>query len=122
MVVQAVAAPVPPAVAPAQVTDVQAAERVAVDGAPEEDVAGVALFIFLPFLGNEVGVREQVVEDVGVEGRLLHHFRAELVVLDDLVVLLAFGEPKLDHGGVPFDQDPCCGDLPFGVPPPSSHR
>lgn len=72
----------------------------AVDGAPEEDVADVPVSIRLPLIGDEFGVREQVVEDVGVEDGLLRQLLAELVALDDLPVLLAAGEEELDLFGV----------------------
>jgi hypothetical protein len=91
---------VPPAAAPEQVADAQVAARVAVDGAPKEDVAGVALFIFLPFLRNEVGVGQQIVEDVSVHDGHVHQLLAELVALDGLAVLLTVGQIELDGRGV----------------------
>lgn len=95
-----VEAPVPPAAVPVEAADAQVAVAVAVDGAPEEDVADVPVSIRLPLIGDEFGVREQVVEDVGVEDGLLRQLLAELVALDDLPVLLAAGEEELDLFGV----------------------
>ncbi len=100
VVVEPVVAPVPPAVEPAEVADVQAAIAVAVDGAPEEDVAGIPVSIRLPLIRDEFGVREQVVEDIGVEDELLRQLLAELVAFDDLAILLAAGEEELDLFGV----------------------
>ncbi len=84
-----VVAPVPPAVVPVEAADVQAATAAAVDGAPEEGVAGIPVSIRLPLIGDELGVREQVVEDIGVEDGLLRQLLAELVAFDDLATLLA---------------------------------
>lgn len=96
IVVQPVETPEPPAIAPAEVADAQAAERVAVDRPPEEDVAGVARFIGLPFVGNEVGVGEQIVEDVRVQDGLVGQSLTELITFDILAVLLAVVEVELD--------------------------
>lgn len=87
-VVEPVVAPAPPAVAPREVADAQAAIAVAVHRPPEEDVFA------LPLLGNEVRVGEQVVEDVGVEhrGALFRQLLAELVALDVLAARLTFRE------------------------------
>ncbi len=100
VVAEPVGAPVPPAVAPVEVADVQVANAVAVDGAPEEDVAGIPVSIRLPLIGDEFGVREQVVEDIGVEDGLLRQLLAELVAFDDLAILLTAGEEELDLFGV----------------------
>ena len=84
-----------PAVAPAplvaeiETADAQVAIAVAIDSTPEEDVAGVPVSIRLPLIWNEFGMREQVVEDVGVKDGLLHQLLAELVAFDDLAILLA---------------------------------
>ena len=94
--VEPAVAPAPPAAVPAEAADAQAADRVAVDRPPEEDVAGVAAFIGLPFLGNEVGVGEQVVEDVRVQHGLVGQTLTELVALDVLATLLAVVEVELD--------------------------
>jgi hypothetical protein len=51
-------APVPPIAVPEQRADAQAADRVAIDGSPEEDV------LAFPLLGDEVQIGEQVVEDI----------------------------------------------------------
>ena len=93
-------APAPPAAAPAEAADAQAAVAAAVDGAPEEDVAGIPVSIRLPLIRDEFGVREQVVEDIGVEDELLRQLLAELVAFDDLAILLAAGEEELDLFGV----------------------
>ena len=84
-----VEAPAPPAAAPVEAADAQAANRAAVDRTPEEDVAGIPVSIRLPLIGDEFEVREQVVEDIGVEGGLLRQLLAELVAFDDLAILLA---------------------------------
>ena len=80
------------------------AVRVAVDGAPEEDVPGVALFIFLPVIGDQVRVGEQVIEDIGVENGFAVQRLSELVALDILAVLLTFVEVELDFRRVPFER------------------
>ena len=89
-------APVPYAVGPTEAADEQDAIAAAVNGAPEEDVAGVALPIFLPFVGDEVWVGEQVVEDVGVQDGLARQLLAELVAFEHLAILLAVCEEELD--------------------------
>ena len=94
------AAPVPPAAAPVEAADVQVANAVAVDSAPEEDVAGIPVSIRLPLIRDEFGMREQVVEDVGVEDGLLRQLLAELVAFDGLPILLTAGEEELDLFGV----------------------
>ena len=88
-VVEPAVAPVPPVAVPVEVADEQVAIAAAVDSAPEEDVAGVPVSIRLPLIGDEFGVREQVVEDIGVEDELLRQLLAELVAFDDLAILLA---------------------------------
>ena len=103
VVVEPAAAPVPPDAVPAEAADVQAATAAAVDGAPEEDVAGVALPILFPLLGNEVRVLQEVVEDIGVQHRLLRHLLAELVAFDDLPVLLAACEVEFHLRSVPLE-------------------
>lgn len=102
--VETVVAPVPPAAVPAQGAGAQAATAVAVDGAPEEDVAGVALPIPFPLLRNEVRVLQEVVEDVGVQHGLLRQLLAELIALDVLPVLLAAREIELHLRGVPLQR------------------
>lgn len=86
--------PVPPAAVPVEVTHAQVATAVAVDGAPEEDV------LVLPLLGDEVGVLEQVVKDIGVKDRLALKLLAELVAIDVLATLLALRQVELDLVGV----------------------
>jgi len=81
-----VAAPVPPAVEPVEVADVQVAIAVAVHCPPEEDV------LALPLLGNEVRIGQQEVQHVGVQDGLARHLLAELVALDVLAALLPFRE------------------------------
>ena len=96
-------APEPPAAAPVEVADEQAANAAAVNGAPEEDVAGVALPILFPLLGNEVRVLQEVVEDIGVQHGLLRQLLAELVAFDDLPVLLDACEVEFHLRGVPLE-------------------
>ncbi len=85
--VEPAAAPAPPAAAPTEATDTQGANRDAVDGAPEEDVSSVAIFIFLPFLGNEVRVLEQEIQNIGVQDRFAREFLAKFVPLDSAFFL-----------------------------------
>ena len=47
--------------APVQAANVEAADSVAVDRPPEEDVASVVRFIPLPAFGNEFRVSEEVI-------------------------------------------------------------
>ena len=89
------AATVPPAAAPVEAANEQAAVTAAVHRTPEEDIAGVATFIGLPLLGNEVGVGEQVVEDVGVQNGLLGEFLAELIADDGAPILLTVRKIEL---------------------------
>lgn len=95
-IAQPAGAPAPPAAEPEEVADVQTAARAAVLRTPEEDV------LAFPFLGDEVRIGEQVVEDAGVEGDLLRHLLAEFVAFEHLAVLLAVREPELDPRGVPL--------------------
>src|SRR3989344_4178200 len=99
-VAEPVAAPGPPAVEPVEKADAQVATTAAVDSTPEEDAAGVPVSIRLPLIGDGFGVREQVVEDVGVEDGLLRQLLAELVAFDDLAILLTACEEELDLFGV----------------------
>lgn len=95
--VQPVVAPAQPATITVEEADVPAArEPVAVDGVHEEHD--------LPVLGNQVGVRVEVVEQVRVEGRAaLADLLQELVALDALVTLLLVREPQLDLLGIPLE-------------------
>src|SRR3989344_4280391 len=108
-VAEPVAAPGPPAVEPVEKADAQVATTAAVDSTPEEDAAGVPVSIRLPLIGDGFGVREQVVEDVGVEDGLLRQLLAELVAFDDLAILLVLfdGEaivgPRVERVGVAVD-------------------
>ncbi len=72
----------PPTIVPVQEPDVEVATGIAVDGAPEENVAGTSLFILLPFLRNEVRVGEEIVENVGVQDGFGSEFHPELVALN----------------------------------------
>lgn len=99
-VAQPAAAPAPPAAAPAQAADAQVAIAVAVDRPPEEDVAGIARFIGLPFVGDEVGVGEEVVQDIGVHDGHVRKRIAELVALDGLAALLTVGQMEQHLRGV----------------------
>jgi len=94
-VVKPAPAPDPPVTVPAKTPHTRDAAPVAVDRPPEEDV-----FAFPP-LGDEVRVCEQVVEDVGVQERLVLELLVELVAFDHPAVLLRFGEPELDLVGTP---------------------
>ncbi len=86
-----VVAPIPPAVAPAQAADAQAAIT-AVDGAPEEDA------FRRPLLGDEMRISEQVIEDIGIEyeGALVRQLLAEFVAVNGPTVLLVVVEIEFD--------------------------
>lgn len=85
---EAVAAPVPPAAVPVQAPHKQAAARAAILGAEEVDVTSTAVFIRLPRLGDELGIREQVVKHVRVQARLVRKPLLQLSALDRPAVLL----------------------------------
>ena len=87
--------PVPRTAVPVQVPNAQAAVGVAVDGAPERHP------LILPLLGDELGMGQQVVQDVGVECGLLCELTKEIVAHDALVAALLRGEVELHMGGVP---------------------
>ena len=84
--------------APVQRANVEVAVRVAVDGSPEEDV------LILPVLGNEVGIGEQIIEDVGIENRFAVQLLAEVVALDGLALLLRLGEKELYLRSFPLER------------------
>jgi len=89
---------------------------VAIDGAPEKDIAGVAIFIPLPVLGNEVGVLEQVVQNIRVQDRLTKELLAQLVTPDVLPVLLVGVNVQLhqSRGKIELATLPVLKDLPAG--------
>ena len=95
VVVQPVVAPVPPVADPAEATNAEAAVSDAVDGSPEEDVAGVPVLILFPRLWNEVRVLQEMVQQVGVQDGFTLQLRAKDVACDDAALLLA-GQPELD--------------------------
>ena len=86
------AAPGPPAVVPDEIAHGQTAIRVAIDGVPEEHR------LALPFLGNEVGMGQVEVEQVGVEDRLAFKLLAKLVADDHSAVLLLLFQVENDFG------------------------
>lgn len=81
-VVEPAVAPAPLPVAPVQVPDAQVVIGVAIDRAPEEDEPRPTLLVGLPVLGDEIGVGEQVVEDIGIEHGLGHQLLPEVVPHD----------------------------------------
>ncbi len=80
--------PVPPTTVPAETTNAEVVDRVAVDGAPKEDV------LVFPLLGNEMRMGKQIVKNVRVQNWLVLHLLAEFVATEALTVLLTFGEPE----------------------------
>ncbi len=84
---QPMVAPIPRITIPTQKTDTQVVVGVAVDGPPEKDEAYVDIGITLPVFRDEL-MSKQVIQDVGVEHGLGHQLLAELVALDESVVLL----------------------------------
>ena len=90
-------APAPRTVVPVQTPDTQVAVGAAVDGSPEEHV------LALPLFRDELGVSQQVVQDIGVEHWLGRQLLAELVALDALAVHLVRREVKLDLGQIQFE-------------------
>lgn|GEM_PF-6803627 len=72
---------------PAQTPNAEVAVREAVDCSPEEEEAGSALLVDLPGLGDEFGVSEQEVEDVGVQNRSALELLAEVVATDGSILL-----------------------------------
>ena len=64
------------------------------------------------FLGNEVGVSKQVVEDVGIEDRLAFQRVAELVALD-AALFLGGREVQLDLRGVELEGGSGVGSAPW---------
>lgn len=81
---------------PVQIPNVQVAARDAVDGSPEEDVAGSALLVDLPGLGDKVGMLPQVVQDACVEDRLALELLAEFVALDGLALCLVRRQEEIN--------------------------
>lgn len=96
-IVEPVVAPIPPAATPAEATHVQIAIGAAVNRAPEEHV-----FAF-PLLGDQLGVGKQVVQQIGIDDRLVLELSAELVALNALAVFLTGGEVELDELFRPLD-------------------
>lgn len=94
VVAQPVAVPVPPVAVPVEATNVEVAVSVAVDGSPEEDVAGVPVFIFFPRLGNEMRMLQEMVQQVGVQDGLTLKLCAKGVARD--ASLLLARQPELD--------------------------
>lgn len=86
---------------PAETTNAAAAVGVAVLGSPEEDVAGVARIVFLPALGNELGMREEVVEDIGRKNQLVPEFLLELLATDGLAAHLIRRKTELHLRRIP---------------------
>ncbi len=80
-------APAPPVAAPVEVANAQAPVRAAVDRTPEKDVASIPVFIFLPLLGDEVWVGQQVVKQNRVENVLALQLLAKLVALNRSAIL-----------------------------------
>gem|GEM_PF-6821676 len=74
-VVEPIAVPVPPVTVPVEVRNVEVA-GVAVDGSPEEDA------LDLPSLWDKFLVRQQVIQNVGVEHSNVNQLLVELVPLD----------------------------------------
>lgn len=87
--------PAPPDAAPAEATNAEDAVSAAVNRSPEEDVAGVPVFIFFPRLGNEMRMLQKMVQQVGVQNRLALQFCPKDVACDDAALLLA-RQPELD--------------------------
>lgn len=103
--VEIAAVPAPHTAVPEQVPNAQAADRKAINRTPEVDIAGIALFIFLPVFGDDLGMSDEVVENTGVQDRnlVLHQFFAKLVALDDLAVFLVRREVELNLGEIEFE-------------------
>ena len=90
------AAPVPALAIPAEAADTQAANRVAINRSPEEDV------LTFPLFGDQLGVCEQVVQNIGVEHRPACQFLAEFVSLDVLTALLVGRQMEPDFRWIPL--------------------
>ena len=117
VVAEQTAAPVPPEVAPVEVTNHDVADGVVIDRSPE---GGVLVF---PTLRNEFRVGQQVVQHVGVQGGLIREFLAQVAAHDDATVLLTFVQVELDPLGIPLQLTallvalhiPAIGDEGVGV-------
>lgn len=81
-VVQRAVAPGPPTAEPVEATDTEAVVRVVVDGPQEEKV------LTFPFIGDELGVSEEVIQNIGVQDRFTLKFLAEQVSDDHLATFL----------------------------------
>jgi len=79
-----------------EVANVQATTRDAIDLTPEEDC------LSLPGIRNQLGVSQQVVQQVGVVHRLDLQLLAELVAFNALVSLLVLGEIEVDFFPIPL--------------------
>ena len=75
---------------PAEKTNKQVANGVAIDGSPEEDITT------LPFGRDELGVDHVPIENVCVHDGHRSKLLAKLIALDDLAVLLVLGEIECD--------------------------
>ncbi len=94
--VEAAVAPVQPVLAPRQKPNIQETVRAAVDGPPEVDVASSALLVLFPALGNELGILEQVVEDVGVQYTLALKFLVKLFAFDGHTLCLVRRQEEIN--------------------------
>jgi len=91
-VVEPVEVRVPPAAAPIEAPDAQAAAGAAEGRAPEVDEA-----LRLPLVGDELGVLEEEVEEHGPVDRLSLQLLLQLVTADALAVHLARVEVEVDE-------------------------
>ena len=90
--------PEPTTAAPAETANTEVAVRVTVDGTPKEYPP------FLPVLGDEILVPEEVVEEVRVEGMPPFDLLSQVVTLAvaaEVAALLALREVEHDLLGVP---------------------
>lgn len=90
-----VAAPVPPAAMPVEVTDKEEAVRVAVNGSPEENEFP------LPVFRDQLGVGQEVVQNASVQDRLVGEFLPEIVAMDRACFLL-FNQKQGYFGRIPL--------------------
>ncbi|PWB38660.1 MAG: hypothetical protein C3F02_03025 [Parcubacteria group bacterium] len=91
---QVVVVPVPLLAIPVEIADAQVAVGAAVDGTPE---VGVLSF---PLLGNELGIFQIPIQEIGIEDRLALELLTEIVAYDPATVLLPLGEVEADLGGI----------------------
>ncbi len=122
VIVEPVAAPTPPTVAPAEVTNKETTNGTAKDNGPEEYEAGIPIFILLPVFGYETRILQESIHDIRVEHGFSRKLFPKLMSLNYIPVLLAFGLMKNDLAAIDIQSVsallnfyPAVADLKFNL-------